>query len=267
MHSIVDLRAPCAAAAATDDTVWCTAGGRLLAFEAAGTLRLNQPLSRVCSLGASGSQLAAILEGGMMVWLDPRSARETGRRAVGKNAVLVSGGGAIWAIDEEKGEGLHLGKPGQLLTHVPMPGVDRAAADGDRVWWLSRSDTKLRDGKREVDLGIRPGERGGFSVCANSVWLSAARGLVRVGTWGAVKGPLIPVSAGLLPFVTCGGGVLVGGSAMGGLIVLDPSADSDVRRLDIDPDGEVGMLVSTRAMAWVFSGQRSKARLVPIRAA
>lgn len=267
MHSIVDLRASCAAAAATDDTVWCAAGGRLHAFEATGTPRLNQSLSRVRSLGATGSQLAAILDGGTMVWLDPRSARETGRRTVGKNAVLVSGGGAIWAIDEENGEGLHLGKPGQLIAHVPMPGVDRAAADGDRVWWLSRGDTKLRDGKREVDLGIRPGERGGITVCANSVWLSAAHGLVRVGTWGAVKGPLIPVSAGVLPFVTCGGGALVGGSAMGGLVVLDPSADSDVRRFDVDLDGDVKMLVSTRVMAWVFSGPCSTARLVPIRAA
>jgi hypothetical protein len=264
-NSIVDLRAPCNAAVATDNTVWCAAGGRLLAFEAAGMPRLNQTLSGVRSLGASGSLLAAILEGGVIVWLDPLSGREAGRRPVGRTAVLVSGGGAIWAIDEASGEGLRLGEPGQVVARVPMPGVDRAAADGDRVWWLSRGDTKLRDGTREVDLGIRPGERGGFAVCANSVWLSVAGGLVRIGTWGAVKGPLVPVSAGPVSFLTCGGGVLVGGSSTHGLVVLDPSADADVRRLDIDPGGDLRMLVATRAMAWLFSARRSEALLVPFR--
>lgn len=265
-QSIINLRAPCTAAAATDETVWCAAGDRLLAFEAAGTPRLDQPLSGVRSLGASGSRLAAILEDGVMVWLDPRSGREAGRRYIGTKAVLLSGGGAIWAFDEASGEGLRLGEPGQVAARVPMPGVDRAATDGDRVWWTSRRDTKLRDGSREVDVDVRPDERGGLTVCANSVWLSVPRGLVRVGTWDAVKGPLVPSPAGPLPFLTCGGGVLVGGSSTNGLVVLDPSADVDLRRLDIDPDGDVGMLVATRAMAWVFSARQSKAWLVRIRA-
>ena len=101
-----------------------------------------------------------------------------------------------------RNEGMRLGESGQLIARVPMPGVDRAAADGERVWWLSRGDTKLRDGTREVDIGIRLGERGGFTVCANSVWLRVARGFVRVGTWDAVKGPLVPAPAGPLPFLT-----------------------------------------------------------------
>ena len=265
-HSTVDLPAPCEAAAATNDTVWCAAGGRLLAFEAAGTLRLNQPLSGVRSLGVSASRLAAILDSGVIVWLDSRTGRETGRRSTGSTAVLVSGGGVVWAIDEATGEGLHLGEAGEVVARVPMPGVDRAAADGDRVWWMSRRDTKLRDGSREVDVGVRPGERGGLTVCANSVWLSVARGLVRVGTWNAVRGPLVPVSAGPLPFLTCGGGVLVGGSSTDGLVVLDPSADVDVRRLEIDPGVDLGMLVATRAMAWVFSARHPAALLVPFRA-
>lgn len=265
-HSIVDLPSLCDAAAATDDTVWAAAGGRLLAFEAAGTLRLDLPLSGVRSLGASGSHLAAILDDKVMVWLHPRNGREEGRRPVGQTAVLVSGGGAVWVIDEASGEGLRLGEPGQLLERVPMSGVDRAAADGDRLWWMSRADTKLRDGSREVDVSVRPGERGGLTVCANSVWLSVSRGFVRVGTWDAAMGPIVPTSTGLLPFLTCGSGVLVGGSSTDGLVILDPSADADVRRLDIDVDGDMGILVATRATAWVFSARHSKAWLVPFRA-
>ncbi len=264
--SIIDLRAPCAAAAATDNTVWCAAGGRLLAFEAAGTPRLDQPLSGVRSLGASGSRLAAILEDGIIVWLDPRSGRETGRLPVSQTSALVSGGGAIWAIDEASGEGLRLGEPGQVAARVPMPGVDRAATDGDRVWWLSRRDTKLRDGSRDVDVGVSPGERGGLIVCANSVWLSVARGFVRVGTWDAMRGPLVPAPTGPLPFLTCGGGVLVGGSSADGLIVLDMSGDADVRRLDIDPSTDVGVLVATRTTAWIFSARHPAALLAPFRA-
>jgi hypothetical protein len=264
-HSIVDLRAPCAAAAATDDTVWCAAGGRLLAFEAAGTPRLNQPLSGVRSLGASGSRLA-VIAADAIVWLDPRTGREVERRPIGKSAVLVSGGGAVWAIDDERGEGWRLGEPGALSEPLRMPGVDRAAADGDRVWWLSKRDTMLRDGTREVDVGVTSRDRGGLTVCANSVWLSVNAGLVRVGTWAAAKGPLVPVSAGLLPFLACAGGALVGGSSQDGLVVLDPSADADVRRLDVDPGGDLGMLVATRAMVWLFSTRHSEALLVPIRA-
>jgi hypothetical protein len=177
--------------------------------------------------------------------------------------MLISGGGAVWAIDEASGHGLRVGEPGQLIARVPMPGVNRAAADGDRVWWLSRGDTKLRDGRREIDLGVTPGNRGGLTACANSVWLSVEGGLIRVGTWSAAKGPLIPMSAGPLPFLTCGGGVLVGASSTDGLFVLDPSTDTDMRRLD--GDGDVGMLVVTRAMAWVFSARHSKARLVRFR--
>jgi hypothetical protein len=246
--------------------VWCAAGGRLLAFEAAGAPRLDLPLSGVRSLGASGSQFAAILDDGVIVWLDPLSGRETDRRPVSRTAMLVSGGGAVWAIDEASGEGLRLGMPGQLIARVPMPDVDRATSDGDRVWWLSRGDTKLRDGTREIDLGVRLGERGGLAACANSVWLSVERGLIRIGTWSAAKGPLMPISAGPLPFLTCGGGVLVGGSSTDGLVVVDPSADADVLGLDIDGDADVGILVATRAIAWVFSARQSKVRLVRFRA-
>jgi len=265
IHSTVDLRAPCAAAAAVDDTVWCAAGGRLLAFDGAGTPRLNQPLSGVLSLGASGSRLAAIRDG-EIVWLNPRTGREVGRRSISAPAVLVSGGGAVWAIDGERGEGWRLGDAGTLIGPVVMPGVDRAAVDADRVWWLSQRDTKLRDGTREVDVNVGPSERGALTVCANSVWLSVNGGLVRVGSWAAAKGPLMPVSAGPMPFLTCGGGMLVGGSSQDGLMVLDPSADADVRRLDVDPGGDLAMLVATRTMAWVFSAGHSEALLVPIRA-
>lgn len=265
-HSIVDLRSLCTAATATDDTVWAAAGGRLLAFEPAGTLRLDLLLSGVRSLGASGSYLAAILDNEVMVWLDPYSGREEGRQPIGQSAVLVSGGGAIWAIDEASGEGLRLGEPGQVAARVPMPGVDRAAADGDHLWWMSHRDTVLRGGTRDVDVGVRTSDRGGLTVCANSVWLSVSSGFVRVGTWDATKGPLVPTSTGLLPFLTCGSGVLVGGSSTDGLIVLDSSVDADVRRLNIDADGDMGMLVATRTTAWVFSARDSKAWLVPFRA-
>ena len=140
--------------------------------------------------------------------------------------MLVSGGGAVWAIDDVRGQGWRLGEPGKLIGPVSMPGVDRAAADGDRVWWMSHRDTTLRDGTRDVDVGVKPAERGGITVCANAVWLSASRGLVLVGTWAAAMGPLVPVSAGPLSFLTCAGGVLVGGSSRYGLVVLDPSSDS-----------------------------------------
>ena len=115
-------------------------------------------------------------------------------------------------------------------------------------------------------MGVKPAERGGITVCANAVWLSVSRGLVLVGTWAAAMGPLVPVSAGPLSFLACAGGVLVGGSSGDGLVVLDPSSDSDVRRVDVDPGGDMGMLVTTRTVAWVFSARRSQALLVPIRA-
>lgn len=260
----MDLPAPCAAAAATDDTVWCAAGGWLLAFDGAGARRLNQPLAGVRALGASGTRLAAALDDGVVTWLDPRTGREIGRRSVGAGATLVAGGGAVWAIDGVTGRGWRLGEPPDLVGPVAMPGVDRAAADGERVWWLSRHDTRLRDGTREVELDLGHEERGGLTVCANSVWLSLPRGLARVGTWGAARGPLVE-AAGPLPFLTCGGGVLVGASSRDGLFVLDPLGDAGVRRLSAEP-GELGCLVATRDVAWMCSKRDATARLVPIRA-
>lgn len=264
-HSIVDLRSACTAAAASGDTVWVAAADRLCAFDAAGTLRLDLPLSGVRSLGASGSRLAAILDDEMIVWLDPSNGREQGRWPVSRTAVLVSGGGAIWAVDEARGEGLHLGEPGQFIARLPMPGIERAAADGDHLWWMSQTDTVLRDGTRQVDVGVMPGERGGLTVCANAAWLSVSGGFVHVGTWGAKMGPLVAASTGVLPFLTCGSGILVGGSSTDGLVLLDPSVDADVRHLDIDIGDDIGMLVAARSMAWVFPVKRPEAFLVPIR--
>jgi hypothetical protein len=264
--SFVDLPAPCRAAAATDDTVWCAAGDRLLAFEAAGTPKLDLPVSGVRSLGASGSQLVAILQDGVLIWLDPRNGREMGQLPIAQTAVLVSGGGAVWAIDEASGIGLRPGEPRQVAAQLRLPGVDAAAADGERLWWTSRHDTMLRDGSREIELGVGTGERGGLTVCANSVWLSVPHGFVRVGTWDATKGPLVAAPIGPFPFLTCGGGALVGVSSTEGLIVLDPSADVDVRRLEIEPGGEIGILVATRVVAWIFSARQARAQLVRFRA-
>lgn len=265
--SIVDLPGVPVAAAGGRDGVWCVAEDRLLAFEAGGARGLDAPIdSGVTSLGAAATLLAATFDPGVVAWLDPRSGAVLRRFPLGGEPRLVSGAGSVWAVDARTARAWRLGGPGTLIGPHAVPGVDRAAADGERLWWTSREDTKLRDLGREVDLGVSGDEHGGLAVCAGAVWVSVAGGLIRVGAWGADRGPLVSAPAGPVPFMVCAEGVLVGGSARRGLFVLDPSVDAEARRLDDDLGPDLAILVATRTTAWAFAGRRAEARVVTIRA-
>ena len=264
--SIHRLPGPCVAAAADGDTVWCVARDRLVAFDAPGTQRRDAPIGAgVRSLAASGQMLVAVVEPGVIVWLDPESGTATQRRPVGGTPVLVAGGGAVWAVDVGSGRAWRVADAGAVLGPTIVADVDRAAADGERLWWTSKRDAFLREGARTVDLGVRRKERGGLAVCAGSVWTSVAKGLLRVGAWKAELGTVVAAPAGPVPFLVCGAGVLVGGSR-DGLFALDPSVDADARRLDADVGGDVGFLVAVRSAAWVFSRRRAQARRIALRA-
>jgi len=155
---------------------------------------------------------------------------------------------------------------GALDVARPVPGVERVAADGDRLWWTTAGGASLRDFERTVDLGVTARDRGALTVCAGSVWVSVAGGLIRVGTWAAEKGPMVEAPDGPVPYLTCSGGVLVGASEQGRLFVLDPGADADVRALDVDTGGNIGALVALGGTVWVFSVVRAEARLIMLRA-
>lgn len=242
--------------------MWCVAAGRVLRFDGSGNPTLDAPSAPgVRSLGAAGGTLAATLDPGVVAWLDSASGAVRRERPGCGDAVLVSGGGAVWAVDARGGRAWRLGEPGTLSAPIAVPGVDRAAADGERLWWTSRHDTTLRGGDRPVDLGAAPHERGGLAACAGSIWVSVARGLIRVGAWAAATGPLVSAPIGPVEFLTCGGGVLVGGSERG-LFALDPAADADARRVAAPVDGDVGLLVATSTTAWMFAARRPEARLV-----
>jgi len=153
--SIHRLPGPCVAAAADGDTVWCVARDRLVAFDAAGTQRRDAPIGAgVRSLAASGQMLVAVVEPGVIVWLDPESGTATQRRPVGGTPVLVAGGGAVWAVDVGSGRAWRVADAGAVLGPTIVADVDRAAADGERLWWTSKRDAFLREGARTVDLGV-----------------------------------------------------------------------------------------------------------------
>ena len=263
---VVPLPGPLIAAGSDGATVWCAAGDRLLGFDAGGGTRTTVPApTGLRTLAAAGEILAATLDPGVVAWLDPPSGQARGRVSVGGEPFVVAGGGAVWAVDPGASRAWRLGDDGTLVGPILIPGVDRVAPDGPRLWWTSRQDTLLREGTRSADLGAAVGERGGLVVCAGSVWLSVRDGLARVGAWAGDRGPVVPAPAGPVPFLVCAGGAVVGGAGPDGLFVLDPSVDADARRLDADVGGDLELLVGTRTNVWAFPARRAEARLLKVR--
>ena len=70
---------------------------------------------------------------------------------------------------------------------------------------------------------------------------------------------------GPVTHLACARGVVVGAAGSGSLLVLDPSIDADVRRVDLDIDGEIALLVATGTIAGVFVAGAPELRLVAIR--
>ena len=260
----VRLTGPCVAATADDDTVWCAAGGRLLVFDAANRLRHDADApAGLLSLGAAGGQVAATLEPGVIAWLDPRTGDVVGRRPVGGAPTLVSGG-AIWAVDTVSGRAWRLADPGVIIGPQSVSDVDRAAADGERLWWTARGDAMLRCDDRVIDVGAMSHERGDIVVCAGSVWVSVAWALVRAGAWAGARGLDVRSPVAGPARLACARGVLVG-CAVGGVFVLDPRVDADARLVDADAGADAALLVATRSTAWVCPRERPEARLVAVR--
>lgn len=251
-------------AAAGGAAVWCAAGGRLLAFGDAGERLRDVAAPRgLTQLAAAGELLVAVVDA-RVAWLAADSGKVVAHRAAGEAPELVTGGGAVWAVDRAAATAWRVLEAGTLNAPRRVPGIERAAADGDRLWWTTREGTVLRDFDRSVDL--EAGGLGAIGVCANSVWISVAAGLVRVGAWDAVAGPIVSAPTGPVPFLACADGALVGASRAGTIFVLDPRADSDARVL-ADGIGRIGHLVTARNAVWAFLSDRPAARVVQARPA
>jgi hypothetical protein len=256
-----------AVAAASDTaTVWCVAGGELLAYEASGSLRFGVAApDGLGSLAAGADALAAALEPGVIAWLNPRSGEVQAQLPVGGEPIVLAGGGAIWAFDPLSGRAWRLAGVGSLARSVSLSGADLLAPDGARLWWTSREDTLLRGADRPVDIGVDTKDRGAMVACAGSVWISAPYGLRRVGAWAGDAGPPLLTPEQSVRFLTCAQGILVGGSGRHGLFVLDPSIDVGVRHLDVDLGGDLDFLVATQSIVWAFPAEQPEARLVTVR--
>jgi hypothetical protein len=264
--STLALPGPVYAAASDGATVWCAAAGRLLAYEPDGAVLLEAPEpAGLRALAAAPGVVVAVVEPGIVAWLDPGTGGERLRRPLGGELTVVAGGNAVWALDRASGRAWRQADVGVLTEPVRLGDVDWLAPQGDRLWWTSRHDSLLRGGTRPVDLGVGPEGRGGMTVCAGSVWVSVRGALLRVGAWAAELGPPVEAPEGPVPHLACGGGVLAGGSGRHGLFLLDPSIDAGVRHLDIDLGGELDFLVATRSIAWAIPAGRAEARLVAFR--
>jgi hypothetical protein len=262
--TVVDLPGAWVAVAGGGGTVWCATGDRLLAFDETGALRIEVSApGAVHQLAATSDLLVAVRDAGVLSWLDPGTGQEVASRPVGSALELVSGGGAIWAIDRLGSRARRVEATGTLGAAHAVAGIDRAAADGDRFWWTSTGDARLRDLERVVDSDI-PTDRGGIAACAGSIWVSVRGGLVRVGTWAAQAGSLVAAPAGPVPFLACAGGVLVGAAERHTVFVLDPSADADARAVEVDTGGAIGAMATAGRTVWLFPAGRAEAHVVPL---
>ena len=239
--------------------VWVAAGDTLAAFGADGTEALRRPARGLVSLAAGPGAVVAVREPGLLVWFDG-AGEEVARRPAGGAAAVIGGADGAFCMDAAAERAWAVTGPGTVGPPVPVPGVASATMARGEIWWTSRHDTFLRGNGMEVDLGV-PGVP--ITGCAGSVWAGVDASLLRVGAWGGDTSPPLPAPFGPA-LLSCGDGRLVGASA-GGVFVLDPSADADLRALDVDLDEAPAILVATRTSAWLFSPARPEARVVPYR--
>jgi hypothetical protein len=263
---IVNLPGVCVAAAG-GDTARCVAGGRLLAFNDAGEALLDVPMTQdVTQLACARDLLVAIIKSGRLAWLDPETGRVLAEQAAGDAPRLVSGGGAIWAVDTPSSRAWRVRETGVLDAPRSAPGIDEAAADGDRLWWTSRDDTQLRDFARAEDIGRTASERGALAACSNSVWISVRKGLCRVGAWDAKRGLDLAAPYGPVPFLVCAQGALVGATAGGEFFSMDPRIDADVRAFHgAESTGPLGHVIAVNDAIWAFTSGRNAAHVIGIR--
>jgi hypothetical protein len=211
-------------------------------------------------LAAAGTVVIAAMDDGSVAVLDPGTGRAHTRRSIGGRLELFEGGGRVWALDRAGHVVMALDPDGTPAATYPARDVRRIAADASRPWWTSTRDTRLHTIDRAVEPGVDPAP-GGLTVCANSVWLSAAEGLCRVNAWSGEVGRLVP-SPGPLPWLTCARGVLVGAAPRDAIVVLDPSADADLRVLPVESAGTIGALVALGRAAWLFAAERPEVHVI-----
>jgi len=253
-------------AAAGGAAARCIAGGRLLTFAESGERLGDVPApERIRQLASTSDSLIA-LQDEHVAWLDRKSGRVVQRAAVGGDAQLIGAVGSVWVVDRRHATARRVHEGGVLGPRRSTPGIDRAAADGDNLWWLDRDAATLRDFDREVELGSAARGHGGITVCAGSVWVSGADGLCRVGTWRAARGAMLAAPFGPADYLACARGALVGASGRHGVFALDPAADADVRLLaGADEVGPTACYTTVGDSLWAFLENRAAARLIRIR--
>ncbi|MBF8194420.1 hypothetical protein ITP53_53945 [Nonomuraea sp. K274] len=170
----------------------------------------------------------------------------------------MAGGGEIWAVGDDRA--CRLAAPGRLGPPVELPGLDRCAVEGERLWWTSKHDTLLRGGPREVDLGTGP--RGGLAVCAGFLWISVEGGLLRVSTWSGEPGRYMGAPAGPVPFLVCANGVLVGAGR--DLFTLARAAGAAFRVISLGLDAPPAMVIPAGKHVWAFPADRPYALVVAV---
>ncbi|MEV1179436.1 hypothetical protein, partial [Nonomuraea sp. NPDC049784] len=247
----IELPSPVRAAASDGTSVWCVSTGGVRAYTTSGTpldaddggeLPELRSLAAVPGTVAGTAGMPGALAGTVVVprtfaaappvdslpqgtlagtsadrvyWLDQGGVPVASARFEGR---VLAGGGEIWAVGA--GQARRLIGPGHLGEPAALPGLDLCAIEGERLWWTSKRDTLLRGGPKEVDLGTL--ERGGMVVCAGSLWISVAGGLLRVSAWSGEPRRFVGAPAGPVPFLVCANGVLAGGGR--DLFALAPAA-------------------------------------------
>ncbi|MGR6920644.1 hypothetical protein ACU635_40950 [[Actinomadura] parvosata] len=292
----IELPHPVRAAASDGSTVWCAAddgvrvyapsgrpleGGTLLSREPPALRSLAAVPGTVPATGAVPGTLAETvvvprsfagspgqtmhrdgpLSGGTLAgaarervhWLDASGGPVAAAPFEGR---VVAGGGAIWAVGD--GVARRLTGPGELGEPLELPALDACAVEGERLWWTSKRDDVLRGGPQQVDLGRR--RRGAMTVCAGSLWISVAGGLLRVSAWSGEPGRLVRAPEGPVPFLVCANGVLAGGGR--DLFVLAPAAGAALRVVRLGLDAPPALMIAAGRHVWVFPEGRPGALIV-----
>ncbi|KAB8194466.1 hypothetical protein FH608_014680 [Nonomuraea phyllanthi] len=231
------------------------AGTGALPGALAGTVVVPRTFAAAPPMDSLPQSCLAGTSDGRVHWLDQDGVPVADARFTGR---VLAGGGEIWAVGSSHAR--RLTGPGHFGEPVELPGLDRCAVEGERLWWTSTRDTLLRGGPREIDLGTR--ERGGMVVCAGSLWISVAGGLLRVSAWSGEPRRLVPAPEGPVPFLVCANGVLAGGGR--DLFTLDPATGGAARLIGLGLDAPAGLVIAAGKHLWVFPTDRPHALIVAL---
>ena len=240
-------------------------GARSIWVTGAGILQHRDPETgqvRAETGAAIEAPTAAVSAAGVLVVAEPDGALtvfsqntldEVHRLPASTGGVLLAGDDQrIWAANPGA-KRIHEFRPGSrsVVQRLGRPLAGLAAGDHG-LWWIERGGTRVHNESRGVDLPFAADDHVAMTACGGSIWLRAGNELAWIREWAGQFGGMLQLptteNSGRL---ICASDVLVAGDRFDAVLVLNPAADSDLRRLETEVTGPIAAMAGALGTLWL----------------